>query len=87
MINLLLSLIVTWQPVPNAEGYLVVICDAQQVCTETNVGNVLEYLPEIPTGHTVSVRAVKDGGAHVGPASTEVTIGSLGKPTTVVRED
>lgn len=86
MINLLLSLLVTWQPVPNAEGYLVIICDTQQVCTETNVGNALEYLPEIPTGHTVSVRAVKDGGAHVGPKSTEVTIGSLGEPIIAVRE-
>lgn len=87
MINLLLLLIVTWQPVQNAESYLVVICDTQQVCTETNVGNVLEYLPEIPQGHIISVRAVKDGGAHVGPASTEVTIGSLGKPTIAVREN
>lgn len=87
MINLLLSLVViSWQPVPQAEGYIVTICEAE-TCNEVNVGDVLSYDSDIPVGRVVSVRAYNQGGSYMGPKSSEVTIGSLGEPSTVVRED
>lgn len=87
MIDLFFYLVViSWQPVPQAEGYIVTICEGE-ACTETDVGAVLNYDTDIPQGRVVSVRAYNQGGNYMGPKSSEVTIGSLGEPSTVVRED